>query len=240
MRQEKKIFLVGKGHLGEYISKLIPVSGFTKRKGDKNAHLFSLDSKNINLNISPDSTHSIWTIPPHPKTTQGLSFLKNTSLIFISSTGVFDSGAYSNDSSPDGHTSNAKLLTEAENFIKKNFKNYLIIRPAGLVDSKRHPKRFFQKPKSIPAANHRVNLVHTEDVARLIKHHLESPLPFNQVNIVSKTDCTKKDFYLPLIKNQVELRVSDKSEKSFDLEWMNNCNFELKYPDLQEYFKNNP
>ena len=240
MRQEKKIFLVGKGHLGEYISKLVQISDFTKRQGAVSTHLFDLNSKNINLNIPADTTHSIWTIPPHHQTIKGLSFLKNTTLIFISSTGVFDSGSYTNESNPDGRTPNAKLLIEAENFIEKNFKNYLIIRPAGLVDSKRHPKRFFQKSKSIPSANHRVNLVHTEDVARLIKHHLESPLPFNQVNIVSKTNCTKKDFYLPLIKDEVELKVSDKSEKSFDLEWMNNCNFELKYPDLQEYFKNNP
>ena len=90
------------------------------------------------------------------------------------------------------------------------------------------------------SSNHRVNLIHTEDVARLIKHHLEFQLNESKVNLISRTNCTKSEFYIPMLKNKPELQVSDQIEKSFDLRWIKDCGFKLKYPDLQEYFKNLP
>lgn len=239
MRQDNTTLLFGKGHLGGFILKKNPKISWTQRKNSQDKLFFELENYE-NFFLPTQIKTIIWTIPPHTMT---VSFLKklprNIQIIFISSTSVFSKGLIKNDSVLDPRTSNGKLLEAAETHIKKHFNKYVIIRPGGLVDQTRHPKNFFNNASKMNNSNHRPNLIHTEDVARLVNLFNKSDTEWNRCyNLVAITSLQKNEFYGRYISNkEFEYIESGSKEKSFDMSWQDEIGFTLKYPNLDEYFK---
>ena len=239
MRQDNTTLLFGKGHLGGFILKENPEIAWTQRVDQTEALYFNLEGDEPFF-LPPHVKTIIWGIPPHPSTSVFLEKLpKDIKIIFISSTSVFSSGQIRNDSSLAPQTQNGRLLESAEILIKKHFKKYVIIRPGGLVDQFRHPKSFFKNASRMNNSNHRPNLIHTEDVARLINFFNSNATGWNDCyNIVAKINLNKKEFYGRFIsKKNFEYIESQSEEKSFELDWKKKISFELKYPNLEEYFK---
>ena len=239
MRQDNTTLLFGKGHLGGFIIKENPEITWTQRVNSTQNLYFNLeDNKPFFLPSKIETI--IWAIPPHPSTVAFLEKLpKDVKIIFISSTSVFSSGQIKTDSALAPQTKNGKLLESAEILIKKHFKKYIIIRPGGLVDKARHPKSFFKNASKMNNSNHRPNLIHTEDVARLINFFNCNETGWNKCyNIVTKINLDKKAFYGRFISNKdFEYIKSQSDEKSFEMEWQKEIGFKLKYPNLEEYFK---
>ncbi|MAW08087.1 MAG: hypothetical protein CME61_07380 [Halobacteriovoraceae bacterium] len=240
MSQESNVLLVGNGHLGGFITKLLGKIHYTKRtRGDNESLLFDLDHT-VKFTY-PDSIETIiWTIPPHPNTENALEVLKNKNLIFISSTGVFTNGKVTNQSVPDSDSKNGVLLSRAEKFIEDNFKRFVIIRPGGLVDNLRHPKNFFKTSKNIKNSNHPINLVHTEDVARFVIHLCKQSFYKEKYNLVANPNqITKKQFYSSFdLKNEFTYQDTEVPAKEIDMEWLRDAKFQLKYPDIYKHFTN--
>ena len=164
---------------------------------------------------------------------------KNIKVIFVSSTSVFSAGTINNDSEKSPMTKNAKLLDQVESYIQDKFPLSIIIRPGGLVDEVRHPRKFFTKAAQMKNSHHTPNLIHTEDVARFIHHCIDSKVKPGTFNLVAPMKKTKKEFYGRfLYDSKIQYLYDYSAGKSFDISWMSQLDFSLKYPDLFEYFKN--
>ena len=238
MSQDNNTLLLGNGHLGQFLLKILPEISWTSRSKNGGI-LFDLEQSE-SFKLDKNFTTIIWAIPPHQKTInffQNIS--KNTKIIFISSTSVFSVGSINNESEKSPMTKNAKLLGQVENYIQDNFPLSIIIRPGGLVDEIRHPKKFFTNATQMKNSHHTPNLIHTEDVARFIHHCMDSKVKPGAFNLVAPMKKTKKEFYGRFLNDTNIQYLNDGSTgKSFDTSWMKRLNFSLKYPDLFEYFKN--
>ena len=159
-------------------------------------------------------------------------------MILISSTSVFSSGHINSETEKSPITKNAIILNEVESFIQKRFSKKIIIRPGGLVDDIRHPKKNFRHSKEIKNSHHSPNLIHTEDVARFISFCVDKSINQGEFNLVAPMEHTKKEFYGQfLIQKNINFLTDNSLAKSFDISWMKKIKFTLKYPDLFDYFK---
>tara|TARA_B100000925_G_scaffold143626_1_gene107573 strand:+ start:2929 stop:3645 length:717 start_codon:yes stop_codon:yes gene_type:complete len=238
MSQVNNTLLFGNGHLGQFLLKILPEISWTSRSKNGGVH-FDLEQSE-SFELDDNFTTIIWAIPPHQKTInffQNIS--KSTKIIYISSTSVFSVGSINNESEKSPMTKNAKLLDQVESYLQDNFPLSIIIRPGGLVDEKRHPRKFFTNAAQMKNSHHTPNLIHTEDVARFIHHCMDSKVKFGAFNLVAPMKKTKKEFYGRFLNDtNIQYLNDDSTGKSFDTSWMNQLNFSLKYPDLFEYFKN--
>ena len=143
----------------------------------------------------------IWSFPPVShylkclKEAQEL-FPKNIPWIFISSTSVYKEGTVTEDSprTATNFRGDANLV-ELEDYLMSLPRKVSILRPGGLVDAIRHPKKFIKGRTEIMASNSKLNLVHTQDVARFIDHVISKNLYGEHFNLVSDTQASKKEFY---------------------------------------------
>jgi nucleoside-diphosphate-sugar epimerase len=137
----------------------------------------------------------VWNFPPLENYKNVLAdadefFENDIPWVFVSSTSVFGEGEIT-ESSPRKQC----LLTSLEDQLKAMGRKVSIIRPGGLVDSKRHPGNFFKNRDKASGANTPVNLVHTQDVARFIHHLLDKGLWGEDYNLVSSQHMPKSQFY---------------------------------------------
>ena len=114
-------------------------------------------------------------------------------LIFISSISVFGPGHIDEESPKLGKSKNALELIDAEKVICE--RKGLIVRPGGLIDQKRHPKRFLKKVSKISKSESPVNLVHTADVASFLHFAIENNLTNDSFNLVCNDHPSKEEFY---------------------------------------------
>jgi nucleoside-diphosphate-sugar epimerase len=208
---KKKLLIVGLGHLAKFICDEEDANSYNifgtyrdlKKVESFNVtkyHFDTSDSRTID-NLPLDMDVVIFNMPMidgYSQLIQELDkrFTTQTSFVFISSTSVYGVGQITESSKQLGVSRNSASLIELESLIKSNPKReYLIIRPGGLIDSQRNPANFLSKKEIILEANQLINLVHTQDVARFIWHCLEANIWNEEFNLVSDNHSTKKAFY---------------------------------------------
>ncbi|SEM07182.1 Nucleoside-diphosphate-sugar epimerase [Aquimarina amphilecti] len=134
-------------------------------------------------------------------------------VIFISSTSIFaDEEQFpliTSETTPNASTNAGKQLIEAEQLLQENQKlNTIILRFAGLFDSRRHPATMLSKRKNIKNPLAPVNLVHREDCIGIIKKIIKAN-KWNKTFNASYPDHPSKSEYYSMICKQMELPTPD-------------------------------
>lgn len=116
-------------------------------------------------------------------------------IIFVSSTSVFgqSAGVVNEQTPPSPESASAHWLLSVENLLADRFGARLtIIRPGGLIGGDRHPARSLSGRQGILGGNEKINLIHREDLIRLIALVPEgTPL----VHAVAPHHPRKDDYY---------------------------------------------
>jgi nucleoside-diphosphate-sugar epimerase len=139
-----------------------------------------LNVDNIIFNLTPTVIGSI------DKFKDFCNKIHNKKLVFISSTSVYSqSGEINEKVKPEPKTKNGLLLKECEDYIKSQFKNYLIIRPGGLYDDNRHPAKSLSGKEGLKNGRQAVNLISKNDLVQIITKaiEVENNIIINAVNI---------------------------------------------------------
>lgn len=70
-----------------------------------------------------------------------------------------------------------------------------ILRLGALIGGDRHPVRYIVQRPVVTEANNPVNMVHRDDIIRLMSRMLEQPLPNEVFNVVAPIHSSRRDFY---------------------------------------------
>lgn len=118
-------------------------------------------------------------------------------IILISSTSVYpdtDDVVTENTSvAPD--TDSGRLMVETEIALKKLPVVLIVLRLSGLVGPDRRPGKFFAGKTSVANGQAPVNLVHRDDVVKLIEVVLEDPASSGIYNVCAPSHPSRMDFY---------------------------------------------
>ena len=115
-------------------------------------------------------------------------------IIFVSSTSVYgQNGILTESDVPIPRTKNGQLLRECELYLLKR-RNSIIIRPAGLYDSKKHPGSFLSGKSNIVSPNSPVNLISIEDLTSIILLSVEDS-DKKIINAVNSHHPERKKYY---------------------------------------------
>lgn len=116
-------------------------------------------------------------------------------VLFISSTSVYQNlnREVTEDENAEDHNS---VLWQIEQLFQNNthFKT-TIVRFSGLIDSRRHPGRFFRNGRSVPQADAPVNLIHLDDCLGIINAILQQEAWGEIFNGCADTHPSKREFY---------------------------------------------
>lgn len=176
--------ILGRGHVGKALHKSNEHFLYTHRKKSHPGQLiFDLENRTTWKNI-PKVENVVWTFPAKPLNLvesffeERLSNVKN--LLVLAST-----SCYVNKRQKEKIDENSPLNTDiirvkGEEFLRSKGATVLCL--AGIYDEERNPlnwlrKNLIRNPKKI------VNLVHTEDIVRIIEHFLTYPKPGERYNI---------------------------------------------------------
>lgn len=129
---------------------------------------------------------------------------KISRLILISSTSVYaDNNSYADEFStiqPD--TESGKLMSEAESLLAQLPLKIIVLRLAGLIGPDRKPGKFFAGKTNIPNGLAPVNLIHRDDVIRLIEQIIDDVNAKGVYNGVAPSHPSKQDFYTDAAKRE--------------------------------------
>jgi nucleoside-diphosphate-sugar epimerase len=121
-------------------------------------------------------------------------FSPDTRFIFTSSTGVYPNadGHYKEDyECPQNN-----VLCYAENELNKTLRDRLaILRLGGLYGEKRHPIKFLAGREMSTNGSEPINLIHRNDIVRLVKHILSKNLFPQLLNVSFPLHETKQSYY---------------------------------------------
>lgn len=216
IRSGKKVLFLGLGHLGLFFLKENHTNTIvgTRRNIHQKTGIaliqYTLGQKWIS---SEKFDIIIVSFPPVKDYALKLKELLNDlgpfdQVIFISSTSIFRSGHITENSEKVGLTPNGQELIECEQLIE-TLENYVIIRPGGLIDSLRNPKKIAKKMTTITKSQTNVNLVHTSDVAAFLNHVIDRQIVNETYNLVCSDHPSKELFY-----GRFNSQITFKAEKS--------------------------
>lgn len=143
-------------------------------------------------------------IPPHEKQLEEFkswNWNKNTWIIFISSTSAYNQ--------TDG------ILNQEEEWIKKNFSQWTILRFAGLIGRNRHPGKILSGRTNIKARLAPVNLIHLDDCVGVTKAVIDQQIKNKIIDVASDEHETKEIFYSEFAQRKgLPLPVFDETDSS--------------------------
>ncbi len=117
----------------------------------------------------------------------------NAHLIYTSSIGVYlPTSGLVDENSPIDETHAVAQFEKIISVAKSD--NLTILRLGGLIGPKRHPVHFLAKRNQNVNPDQVVNLVHQEDVIRVIKAMVQTPF-FGVFNVCSSEHSTRIDYY---------------------------------------------
>lgn len=206
------ISILGSGWLGLPLATLLQKQGFIVKASTRHAERFSeltragtsacmVDIDNLSdINEFLDSEILIINITS--KNQKGFSELIQRiekspiqKVLFISSTSVYQN--LNREVSEDEYAEDrSSVLWKIEQMFQasKHFKT-TILRFSGLIDSRRHPGRFFRNGRSVPQADAPVNLIHLEDCLGIIQSILQLNAWGEVFNGCADTHPSKREFY---------------------------------------------
>jgi len=237
--------IFGVGHLAKFILPL-----FNEKEVFGLSRTFSVEIPNkskyllgeeIPLNTPRSPKIVIWNTPPREGLLSSLKFAdlyfeKDVTFIFVSSTSMYKSGLVNENSPPNP----LSKVYPYEQFVQSIKRPFIILRPAGLIDDKRHPSKFFKK-NLLPNSDHVVNLVHCHDLARFI-HFIKDHKAPKIINIVSNQHPTKKEFYSAARASRnfppLKMQKSEQPGKVVSNELSLKLGFKYLYNDLFKFIEN--
>ena len=173
-----------------------------------------------------------------------LVFSRISKLIFISSTSVYaDSNSMITESSEvSAETQPGNLIAEVETLFRSLPMKVIILRLAGLIGPGRAPGRFFAGKTSIPNGQSPVNLIHLDDVIRLIQSLIENDQSQGVYNGCTPSHPTKEEFYTLAAKQAGLIPPEFLPEK---ITWKiigserlgSELNFNFKFPSLMDWLR---
>lgn len=217
--QVMKISIIGLGWYGEALARVLlqnghQVAGTTRTEAKKTAlqalgvetHLLAfphtppatlLNSDVIILNIPPFVDELEWF--------KEWNWSPESWIIFISSTALF----------PKAESKNALLLEEQEEWIKKFFTNWSILRFGGLIGGGRHPGKSLSGRKNLPRRMWPVNLIHQKDAVGFTLTVLKEKLQQKTFLVVSDEHPRREEFYRDYcLEKGLPLPEFDQNDKS--------------------------
>jgi nucleoside-diphosphate-sugar epimerase len=262
-----RIFIFGLGHLSKFFvkemvnetSKEFNIGGLwrTPKPGFENlarVDSYVADRDPFPEDLGDDYDWVVWSYPPLQNYKEILlkadqHFNPKTSWIFTSSTSVYSEGLVNETSPREGTKFRGANLVEIEDVLYQFNRNTNIVRPSGLVDSKRNPARFFSKDKEPYALKgEQTNLVHTKDVARFLKFIILNDIKGEDFNLASEVRYEKSEFYnkVRALKHLESVEFTDSEglnsktaePKIIDSKKSRDAGFSYQYDDLLEFFTN--
>ncbi len=177
--QDKNITIISLGWLGKKLYRKLEknnqVSGsyLNEEKVGFNSFHYDFNKDQIHKNIA-NSDIIIFNIPPSriTDTKRFRSFISKLSqkkIILISSTSVYgENGSVDENTALNGKTENALKLIALEDKLKEHHNDYIIIRPGGLYDQRRHPGKFLSGKDVQVGSEERINLISGDDLVEII------------------------------------------------------------------------
>lgn len=163
-------------------------------------------------------------------------------IILISSTSVYGDHNQLVDEQtlPQPTEESGKLLLEMEAQLAAWSIPYSILRAGGLIGPNRHPGRFFAGKKAIPDGLAPVNLVHLDDVIRVIQLVIEQKSE-GILNVVAPIHPSREEFYT-LASSQLGMEkpqfLSEKhSWKQVEANSLKALDYSFIYPDLLQLYR---
>lgn len=201
-----KLGIIGCGWLGSEIAEKAIDNGFeviaTARNAKEPNKGYSVLQYNLGDSFPSrhfkDCDYIVVSIPVNKNNTiqnfsklfNELSWFKGT-LIFTSSISVyFKEGHNDEDSKVDSENPNAQI----ESLIQRVFENVIILRLGGLIGKARHPIHYLAG-REVKNGNHKVNLVHLDDILRVVFLLVGSNKKGGLYNVVHPNHPTKQDYY---------------------------------------------
>jgi nucleoside-diphosphate-sugar epimerase len=116
-------------------------------------------------------------------------------VVFVSSTSVYKNTQSVVTESREFEDENSVVLQIENLFRNTTHFQTTFVRMAGLVDSRRHPARFFKSGKIVPQSAAPINLIHLDDCIGVITAIIEQNAWGETFNACSTTHPTKLEFY---------------------------------------------
>lgn len=225
-----KISIIGLGYLGTPLALRLKadheVLG-TSRDPEKKVEAIQVFQLTINTRPSAELLNSdviVLNIPPFPeqlKWFQSWAWNKNTWVIFVSSTSVYEeaAGTVNEESKLKDND-----LVQEENWIKENFAEWTILRMGGLIGNGRHPTKTLLQKKSLKNKNWPVNLIHVDDAVCAIEAVIDKNVKNEIINVVSDEHSTREVFYFgcdfdPTDESTGRIVDNSKFKKFYSLKW---------------------
>ena len=118
---------------------------------------------------------------------------KETQIILLSSTSVYDQNEGIIDENSDKNVKKISLMLKTERFLQKNHQNTLILRLGGLMGYKRIAGKYTAgKTLEYDAF---VNYIHRDDVVAIIKMFIDKNISSDVINIVAPIHASKQEIY---------------------------------------------
>lgn len=173
-----------------------------------NIEPFQLDLTTNNLHVPEEILKSCNTViiamPPFARQTPEIygnklaqvarQFSPETRFVFTSSTGVYPNseGVYNEEFECD----DTNVICHAEKELRTAVKDRLVIlRLGGLFGAQRHPIKFLSGREMATNGSEPINLIHRNDIVRLIKHVLSENLFPLLLNVSFPLNETKQSYY---------------------------------------------
>jgi nucleoside-diphosphate-sugar epimerase len=241
-----KISIIGLGNIGHPLANLLKdqfqiASSYSSQvkalKGIQQYQYQLADSVPRELN----APITIVTAPPSAFDLQNLPKFKTDWLIYTSSISVYGAlqGSVSEKDTPTPDDESGKKILSLENWVK-TYPNWTILRLGGLVGEQRHPGKYLSGRKDISHPQAPVNLIHHDDVVKIIEQIILLDKKNEIYNCVCDEHHSRQEFYeaysrknqiaLPEFKNEFaenyKLVLNDKIKQHLD--------FSFTYSELIE------
>jgi nucleoside-diphosphate-sugar epimerase len=210
-----RISILGTGWLGQPLAQALKKTGATlklaTRSAERLAQLSAINERNVQIDLDTLNNHDeimqflnadILIINITYKNLENyqrfVELIEQSNIkyvLFVSSTSVYKNTQSVVTESSEYEDENSVVL-QIENLFR-NATNFTttFIRMAGLVDTRRHPARFFKSGKIVPQSAAPINLIHLDDCIGVISAVIGQKAWGETFNACSTTHPTKLEFY---------------------------------------------
>lgn len=196
-----KISILGLGNIGFPLAQALKdkftvvgsISDKSKIRSEIQCYPYSLQG-DFPEELAADIT--VLTIPPKPFDLNHLPQIKTKWLIYTSSISVYGTlqGSVSEKDSPLPDDESGEKILGIENWVK-TFPNWTILRLGGLLGEQRHPGKYLSGRKDIAHPKAPVNLIHHDDVVKIIETIIHLDKKNEIYNCVCDEHHSRQDFY---------------------------------------------
>lgn len=236
----KKLAVIGAGWLGKELGKSLKVEGYTligttrseaKREDLESifdqVELFDIEVDRLNYYSEQWKEVAVFILTIPPSAIENYAEVlgnwirelqehrPEALLIYTSSVSVYgsDEREVSEESATKAETINARKIVAVENYLLQKEGSGIILRLGGLIGPKRHPVFFLSGRTELNRGEAGVNLVHSEDVGRVLHFLLSRNIHQGIYNVCSPEHPSKKKFYGAIAS---KLKLPEPSYRSID------------------------